>query len=411
MIEIKEKRIISFLKRYEDNGFEAYIVGGAIRDILLGKDINDYDVAVNAHPEKSKELFSDCTIIETGIKHGTITILYNGLSIETTTFRNDGEYVHNRFPSKVSFSNSFYEDASRRDFTVNSMGYSLSKGLVDYYNGQNDLQNKIIDTVGDPNERFNEDALRILRAIRFSSVLDFKISEKTSKAIHENKTLLNNISSERILSELLRILQGDNVRNVISEYNDVLSIVIPGLSVLKASDFDEISTLSFINHEKDDVQRLSSLLYPLAKLSETYLRGSISRLKPSNRLKEGVLEIVRNQDHVYSDADISIKYDLKKYGQRSLLRILDFQSSLAMVRKEKEKLTEIKRIIDKINEIVSANECYSIEQLDIDGKDLIDMGIKEIQIGKTLDIVLDHVIKGKVENKKENLLTYIKERI
>ena len=198
------ENITYVLDRLHSAGFESYIVGGCVRDSLLGIPAHDFDVTTNALPQEVIDVFSDMNVIETGIKHGTVTVVSGGENVEITTHRIDGEYLDNRRPSDVTFTRNIENDLSRRDFTVNAMAYSPHSGLVDLHGGVQDLDRKIIRCVGEPDRRFGEDGLRILRALRFSSVLGFQVDEQTSMSIHANSHLLKNISAERIFSEFAK---------------------------------------------------------------------------------------------------------------------------------------------------------------------------------------------------------------
>ena len=202
------KNVDSAINLLQSAGFESYAVGGCVRDSLLGNTPNDWDITTSAKPENMKSVFADFHCIDTGIKHGTVTVVIDGEPLEITTFRLDGEYEDNRHPKSVTFTSNLGADLGRRDFTVNAMAYSKKTGTVDLFGGQNDLKNKIIRCVGDPDRRFNEDALRILRALRFASALDFEIEEKTAQSLLKNCALLGNISEERIAKELLKLVCG-----------------------------------------------------------------------------------------------------------------------------------------------------------------------------------------------------------
>lgn len=215
------------ISKLQKSGFKAYLVGGCVRDFIIGLTPHDYDITTDALPQDIISIFSDYTTIPTGLKHGTVTVIADNTPIEITTFRTDGKYINSRRPQEVFFTRSYKDDASRRDFTMNALAYNKNDGIIDYFGGVSDIENKIIRTVNNPDKRFSEDALRILRAIRFSSVLGFSIEENTGKSIHNNKELLANISSERIFSEFTKLLCGNNVKNILIEYSDVISIFIP----------------------------------------------------------------------------------------------------------------------------------------------------------------------------------------
>ena len=218
------------IARLEQHGFEAYAVGGCVRDSLLGKQPNDWDITTSARPSQTAACFSDFRTVETGIEHGTLTVLVNGTPLEITTYRNDGEYLDNRHPKQVTFSHRIEDDLCRRDFTVNAMAYHPVRGLVDLFDGRADLTRRRIVCVGDATTRFHEDGLRILRAIRFASVLDFSIEEETARAIHACRSLLSNIAAERIREEFCKLLCGVGAVRILREYADVIGVFLPELS-------------------------------------------------------------------------------------------------------------------------------------------------------------------------------------
>ena len=247
-INLPEK-IELILSRFESAGHKAYCVGGAIRDSVMGLEPGDWDITTSALPEETREIFADFKIIDTGIKHGTLTVLIDHVPYEITTFRIDGEYDDNRHPQRVEFTRSLSEDLARRDFTINALAYNHTAGLVDLYGGQDHIYNSIIKTVGEPDKRFQEDGLRIMRALRFSSVLGFTIEEETSNAIHANKELLKNISAERIAVELTKLVCGRNAFNVLMEYSGSCT-KIPFTSFLSfSSAIRESSSSSFVSSE------------------------------------------------------------------------------------------------------------------------------------------------------------------
>ena len=221
------------LSLLKGNGYESYIVGGCVRDSILGKTPNDYDITTNALPHQVKEVFENYKIIETGLKHGTVTVLIEGMPLEITTYRIDGVYKDHRRPENVTFTNSLQSDLSRRDFTINAMAYSPENGLADFFGGKKDLRNSIIACVGDAEHRFDEDGLRILRALRFASVMDFNIEEETSKAIFLKKELLKNIAYERISAEFSKLICGPGAEHIFREYVEVLGVFLPELLPMK----------------------------------------------------------------------------------------------------------------------------------------------------------------------------------
>ena len=232
------KNVDTAINLLQSAGFEAYAVGGCVRDSLLGKTPNDWDITTSAKPEDMKSVFADFHCIDTGIKHGTVTVVIDGEPLEITTFRLDGEYEDNRHPKSVTFTSNLGADLGRRDFTVNAMAYSKMTGTVDLFDGQNDLKNKIIRCVGDPDRRFNEDALRILRALRFASALDFEIEEKTAQSLLKNRALLGNISEERIAKELLKLVCGKGAKRILTDFAPVLFEILPELQPMYKNSHD-----------------------------------------------------------------------------------------------------------------------------------------------------------------------------
>lgn len=232
------KNVDTAINLLQSAGFEAYAVGGCVRDSLLGKTPNDWDITTSAKPEDMKSVFADFHCIDTGIKHGTVTVVIDGEPLEITTFRLDGEYEDNRHPKSVTFTSDLGADLGRRDFTVNAMAYSKMTGTVDLFGGQNDLKNGIIRCVGDPDRRFNEDALRILRALRFASALDFEIEEKTAQSLLKNRALLGNISEERIAKELLKLVCGKGAKRILTDFAPVLFEILPELQPMYKNSHD-----------------------------------------------------------------------------------------------------------------------------------------------------------------------------
>lgn len=211
----------------KSNGFEAFLIGGSVRDFIMDLPIGDIDITTNATPPQVKEVFKDFRVIETGIKHGTVTVLIDKEPLEITTYRSEGTYSDNRHPDSVEFSESLSDDVVRRDFTMNAIAYDFTEGFCDLVGGIDDINNKIIRCIGNAETRFREDALRILRALRFSSVLGFTIDENTKDAIHKCKDLLKNISAERIQVEFVKLICGKNAYTVLQEFSDVIAVFIP----------------------------------------------------------------------------------------------------------------------------------------------------------------------------------------
>ena len=316
-----KKSIKTALKRLNDHGYEAYIVGGALRDMLLKRKVSDYDITTNAYPNAIKMIFDDYICYDIGKKHGTIAVIIDSDKIDITPYRSEDKYLDHRHPSQIRFSNNLKQDLKRRDFTINAMCMDIDTNIIDYFDGINDLNNKIIRTVGKPQNRFNEDALRILRAIRFKAQLGFYIEENTDRYIHKLKDTLNYISQERKKEELLHILNYRNAFEIINEYIDVFNTFMPfkkiereynnfsnplyALSyILKDEEDIRLKSLKYSNHEID----LIRLLIQSTKINVNDDYEFISLL--SNQYQKDILNFLKEYHHKNYDERYN---ELKKY--------------------------------------------------------------------------------------------------
>ncbi len=386
------KFIKEMIEKIESAGFEAYAVGGCIRDLLLGRKPSDWDITTSALPENILSIFYDFPTIPVGISHGTVSVVTENGPVEITTYRIDGEYLDSRHPLKVMFSKKISDDLSRRDFTINSMAYNPRLGLVDLFGGKADLDKKVVRCVGEPSLRFGEDALRIMRALRFAAVLGFKIDDKTSLEIFSCKDRLRCIARERIAVEISKLILADNPCNILTEYSSVFA------SALGFENIDRWSqnSISVFKAEKSLSIRLALLLDGMDSVK--ILKG----LKLDNKTVSEVklLSSYLNQD--FLPEGVFVKKLLSKIGADSFRLVL--KAKEAKFPKQKKELNQLKQVFEKI---VADCECYSIKQLDINGCDLKNtLGIKGIEIGKTLSTLLDAVIEGKCENTKSELLRF-----
>lgn len=435
---ILPKEVSFALNMLCSNGFEAYIVGGCVRDSLMSQKPKDYDITTSALPEETKKVFKGFNLIETGIKHGTVTVIIDGTPLEITTYRVDSGYSDNRHPDSVNFTRSLQEDAARRDFTMNAIAYSDSGGIKDFFNGQADIQNGIIRCVGDADKRFNEDALRIMRALRFSAVLGFSVEEDTKKAIFKNKALLLNISAERLASELSRLLCGKNAGKILTEYIDVLGVIIPELLPMKGFNqhnchhiYDVLEhTAQVVDNIPPSVDlRLSALLHDIGKplcfaLSEDgvghfYGHAKISaqlsleittRLKYDNQTKDAVVTLVKAHDVQIENTEKAVKRALNKYtpeifSKLILLKRADNFGQNPEYRFRQNGYDELEKTAQKI---LSEKQCFSLKNLEVNGNDLIQLGIKpSLEMGNILNTLLDKVINGELVNDKRQLSEYV----
>lgn len=373
------------LSMLKNASYEAYLVGGCVRDALLGRDVCDYDVTTSALPEQTKEVFRDYKVVETGIKHGTVTVIIDSLPVEVTTFRSDGIYSDGRHPDFVRFSTSLSDDLSRRDFTVNALCWD-GRRVIDCFDGLTDLKNRIIRCVGEPEKRFNEDALRILRAIRFSSVLSFGIEEKTDKALRRCAPLLERVSRERIRVEIEKMLIGPDASKVLSSYREVFRVIFPECKF--------VDDYSFINRLSSDCAvRLAALF-----LNEENHRSALRSLKGDNKTYGKVCSIIEN----YDVAAFFDETSLKKY-------LRDFEYALEPILAVKlAKGIDVGKSFEVLSSIKERGDAYKISMLAVNGSDLAFLGYTGEKIGAELERILDDVVSGKTKNDKNSILKTLK---
>lgn len=427
----------------ENNGFEAYAVGGCVRDSLMGISGGDIDITTSAKPNELENILANNNIkfVETGLKHGTITAVIDSIPYEITTFRTDGTYLDNRHPDKVEFVTNLNDDLARRDFTINAMAYNDTKGLVDIYGGRQDIDNKLIRCVGDANRRFNEDALRIMRAIRFSSVLGFDIEEQTKKAIFDNKELLKNISVERIFKEMSKLLMGDNVFNVLCEYKEVIGVAVPELSQIfdvpqnsKWHCYDVWThTAKAVELAKKDVYiRWITLFHDTGKgdthttdkngidhfknhqsYSATHFENAGKHLKMPLDLFERGVSAIAVHDKILNVDRNEIRWYLATIGETHFRDMIDLMRADKMAHNYelvKVELNNLDIIEEIMNDIIKNGEVITLKELAINGNDLLELGFYGPKIGATLNYLLTHVNLYNVENEKSALLKFINEQ-
>ena len=422
-------------------GFEAYAVGGCVRDSLLGKTPNDWDITTSAKPEDMKSVFADFHCIDTGIKHGTVTVVIDGEPLEITTFRLDGEYEDNRHPKSVTFTSNLGADLGRRDFTVNAMAYSKMTETVDLFGGQNDLKNKIIRCVGDPDRRFNEDALRILRALRFASALDFEIEEKTAQSLLKNCALLGNISEERIAKELLKLVCGKGAKRILTDFAPVLFEILPELQPMYKNSHDnphhcydiyEHTLIAVESIDPEPTLRFAMLLHDCGKpavkkfdengvahfyghqrISAEISAQILARLKVSNKFRDEILFLVSNHDRweLYENTEKMPRY-LSKFGLDGVLKLLKVMRAdvLAQSPEYRYRLDQIADAEEVAKNLAAQKPCLSLRELQIKGRTLMDIGIPQgRKLGAVLAQLLDEVIDGVTKNTQEALTTRARE--
>ncbi len=427
-------RAIEILRQ---NGHSAHVVGGAVRDAIMGVEANDWDIATSALPEETASAFKDFRVIETGIKHGTVTVIIDSASLEITTYRIESTYSDNRHPDSVEFTDLIENDLSRRDFTVNAIAYSPYGGITDPYGGCSDIEKKIIRCVGEPDKRFGEDALRILRALRFSSVLGFEIDPDTAESIRNNYHLLANISVERIFVELSKLLCGKDAKRILLDYSEVFFFILPELEPMKGCTqnherhiFDvwehTVEAVSQIRNEphlrlamlfhdsgkphvKTTDENETDHFYSHAKKSREIAFNALTRLKVSNKLRDTIENLVEHHDFL---PDKISKKTYKKYigklGFDTVAELFEIRKADISAQNPKflqEGLDANETGLKILNEIQKENSCLKISDLAVKGKDLEKAGIPSSpEMGRILNILFDEVLEEKTENSKTALL-------
>ena len=367
------------------NHFECFVVGGAVRDAMLNRPVRDYDLSTNAKPNDMHKIFNQYLVLDTGIKHGTVTVIINHVHIEITTYRIETSYSDHRHPDKIAFSSSLKEDCARRDLTINALAYHPTLGLQDYFHGVDDLKHHIIRTVGDPIERFNEDALRILRAIRFAAQLDFKVDSNASNAIMSHKEDLNLIAKERITEEFIKIITSTKPGIYLYDYKELFDVFITNILSLTKKQATSIDT------------SINNLVVRLSILSFYLGIDSLNNLKLPNKTTSTIKLFLK-----YANLPLNSRYDL-----RYLLYVLsdtcnDYLSFKSII----DPTFNHELIQQELDKIHQRNDCTSIKELAITGKDLQDLGIHGSTIKETLEACLLKVIKEELTNTKKELLDY-----
>lgn len=424
----------------ENAGFEAYLVGGCVRDTIMNRTFHDTDITTNALPEQIIEVFKNYKTIPTGIKHGTVTVILNSIPYEITTYRIDGKYSDSRRPDSVEFTTSLREDLARRDFTINAIAMNSKGEISDYFNGTDDIRNKIIRCVGCPEKRFEEDALRIMRAVRFSSQLGFEIEQKTAKAIHSMKDRLKNISKERIREELDKLICGKNCLNVLLEYSDIITVIIPEFQ--KCIGFDQhspyhkytvwehiVRAVSFAPQDNIQIRRalfFHDIAKPIcAKFDESGRGHFYNHAKIGSEMTKDIMKRLRYDNDSITTVSTLIAYHsdkiLTKKNIKKLISIIGDKLFIELIEMKKcdnsakndfvrDENIQLDEILSETYKIIENNECHNLHMLAVNGNDLIKSGLKGVEIGDTLKELLNLVIEETLPNEHDILLNYIKNR-
>ena len=434
--------VLAVMNALEEAGYSAYVVGGCVRDALRGVAPHDFDVTTSARPEEMMKAFSAFRVIPTGIEHGTLTVLSDGIPVEVTAYRVDGAYKDGRHPLSVTFTNDLRKDAARRDFTVNAMAWSPTRGLQDFFGGQEDLKAGIIRTVGNPKARFTEDALRILRALRFASVLGYTIDIGTKQAAFDLRETLSKISAERIREEFIKLLCGKDAVKILREYFPVICVFLPALSPMKgfaqntpwhnsnvwehtlrvldaippmpplrlAALFHDAGKPSVYSEDEKGVGHF----YGHGKASVSIAEEALTALKTDNKLKNHVLTLVEYHDRKPENSDKAIRRLLAKLGEEAFFDLLELWRAdcIGQAPMAQERLPLITHIRKRAEEICKESPCLTLRDLAIDGIALAEIGYaRGPRMGDCLKTLLSLVIDGELENNPAVLTAYAKKQL
>lgn len=435
MRSIADKGALAVIEKLKSAGFEAYIAGGAVRDMLMGKTPHDYDIATSAKPQEVKRVFARTA--DTGIKHGTVTVIVNRSGYEVTTFRREGEYVDSRHPSDVEFIDDIREDCLRRDFTMNAMMFDPEKGVIDFFGGRDDIKNRIIRCVGDPEQRFKEDALRMLRAVRFKAALDFTIDPETERAIRKYAVLIKKVSSERILEELNKILVSEHPDYIRDLHRlGLLSFIMPQLercfgepqrNKYHIYDVGE-HIMQTVKHTPPDlILRWAALLHDTGKpcCPSVDANGTIhfyGHHRESRRITLDILHrlhmdsasirdialLVENHDYRVEPTYTSVKRMMAKTGAELFEKLLLLQRADNMAKDPAhlpDKLRRIDGALEIYRDVIAQDQPYKLSDLVVNGSDLMKLGYKQgRELGDTLKALLDEVIIDPGLNTRSRLI-------
>lgn len=430
------------LEILEGAGFEAKCVGGCVRDVLRSEQPHDWDICTSAMPNETLAAFAGFKTIPTGIKHGTVTVLIGGESVEITTYRTDGDYLNHRSPESVSFVRDIRSDLERRDFTMNAVCVDLRGEIYDPFDGAGDIERGIIRCVGDPRKRFDEDALRILRAIRFAAKTGFEIEERTARAALDMRGLLDSVSAERIYAELKSLLVQPHAGEILRRYRDIIAQVIPETAPCfdfpqnnphHCYDVWEHITRSVDFARPDEIIRTVMLLHDIGKpdmfyedengvshfkkhqlRSADYAKDILARLKSDTASKIRICGLIREHDNRIPAEKKSVRRFIAKHGYDFFGDYLEVRSADTLAQSEyrrEEKLAELERLGEIARELHEEESCVSLKQLAVGGKDMISLGLSGRDIGETLRYLLGEVIDERLENERGALMAAARKRM
>ncbi len=438
-IQIPET-VRKLISRLQENGYTAYAVGGCVRDSLLGRKPEDWDLCTSATPEEMQAVFAGENVAETGLRHGTLTVIMDHVPYEITTYRVDGAYSDHRHPDAVAFVDCIDGDLARRDFTVNAMACGSDGVILDLFRGQEDLKRRIIRCVGEPERRFEEDALRILRALRFASVLGFEIEQETARAVHRMYTALGAVAAERIRTELLKLLCGQDAGRILREYTDVITFLIPCLKASVGYGQDNPHHLYTVWEHiirtvegvpPDPVLRMTMLLHDAGKpytrttdangvghyaghqVCSAHLAAEVvEKLKFDRASGERIVRLVEAHDIPLSPDRKTLLRRLNRFGEedlRALFLIHRADRIATGTRNPAHAEDRCRELNAALDELLAQHPCFTLKELAVNGDDLKELGLKGKEIGEALQSLLDRVIDGRTENEKSALTAQARE--
>ena len=424
------------LQTLNSAGHEAYLVGGCVRDLLRGVEPHDWDICTSALPEETERCFADRRVIETGLKHGTVTVLEDGEPYEITTYRTEGPYSDSRRPDFVRFVPNLEEDLARRDFTMNAIAMDLEGNLRDPYGGADDIKSRLIRCVGEPDQRFQEDGLRVMRALRFAAVFGYEVEEQPARAVHENRAMLDRVAAERINAELCKLLVGKNAGDVLRQYPDVFCQFWPELGPLVALEQNNLwhcwggweHTIHAVEGAPADVTlRLSMLLHDIGKpackstddkgIAHFYGHPAVSArladqmlraLKFDNKTRKRVVLLVERHDAQLPPRSHVIRRWLNRLGPEAFFQLLEVKRADSMGQaseKVRGRLTGLDEIKAKAELILAERQCLTLKDLAVNGRDVIAAGVAPgPEVGLVLNGLLERVLSNEIINEREALI-------
>lgn len=414
-LEMNQKSIVMpdkvcrIIDTIQKAGFEAYAVGGCVRDSILNRTPDDWDITTSATPQQVKKLF--LRTIDTGIQHGTVTVMIEKEGFEVTTYRIDGEYLDGRHPESVEFAGELVEDLKRRDFTINAMAYNEQQGLVDEFDGIGDICRKVIRCVGNPEERFCEDALRMMRAIRFSAQLGFEIEEDTYAAIVKLAPSIQKVSMERIQVELVKTLLSDHPEYVLYfQKTGLFKEVLPAAEMILSGKYAKHAQIMLTHAEKTPVLRYAALFH---HAGNEQAKAALKMLKLDNYTIDTVAKLIKDTNDTIQENEPAVREAIHNYGKEMMPLIFSHEKALLDTSEEmigipmtakRKHLATIERMY---HDIIRRGDCISVKDLDITGNDLMEYGLQGPQIGKTLNTLLHVVIENPKLNDKATLIAMI----